>query len=220
MARRPAHAPLCTLVLSIVVVCAHAASDSLKNEHKPLGPVPAASTPDGASQPPATNAGFGRTALALGGVLALVIACGWAARAVARKAGGGGGILSALGPGGRSPSGVLEVLGRFPVGRGSTLVLLKMDRRVLLLNHNTSRMGGGAMNTLCEVTDPEEVASLLLRTRDADGDTLARRFQGLLAKEEGLMSREDRQPLVAEKELTPMSRPRAVSSRLSRGVQA
>jgi hypothetical protein len=79
---------------------------------------------------------------------------------------------------------VLEVLGRYPVGRGANLVLLKLDRRVLLLCQLHGKGGPqGAMSTLCEITDPEEVASILVKTRDAQGETLARKFQGVLARQ-------------------------------------
>jgi hypothetical protein len=90
--------------------------------------------------------------------------------------------MAALGAGGRAPSGILEVLGRYPVGRGSTLILLKMDRRVLLLCQGRGgKLGGTTMTTLTEVTDAEDVASILLKVRDEEGDTLASKFQGLLS---------------------------------------
>ena len=87
----------------------------------------------------------------------------------------GGGLASQIGAGGRAPSGVLEVLGRFPVARGQTLVLLKMDRRILLLG-----MGTAGFSTLAEITDPDEVASLLVKTRDDEGETLAAKFNAML----------------------------------------
>src|SRR5262249_34396680 len=71
-----------------------------------------------------------QTIAALAGVVALILVLGVVVKRVARR---GGGLLGALGPGGRAPSGLLEVLGRYPVGRGATLVLLKLDRRILLL---------------------------------------------------------------------------------------
>lgn len=96
-----------------------------------------------------------------------------------------GGLISQLGAGGRAPAGVLEVLGRYPVSRGSTLVLLKLDRRVLLTCQTVGRKHSGpAMATLCEIDDPEEVASLLMKTREDEGDSLAKKFQGMLARED------------------------------------
>lgn len=113
-----------------------------------------------------------QTLAALGVVLALIFllrAC------IRRLAGSGIGVAAKLGPGGRAPSGVLEVLGRYPVARGTTLVLLKIDRRVLLLSQSAD-----GFQTLCEITDPEEVASILIKTRDDDGETMSARFSSLL----------------------------------------
>lgn len=147
-------------------------------EHLPLGARSApAQVP--AVPPPTTAGATIQTALALGAVVTAIIIIGAVVRAVARRSGG---LQSALGAGGRSPSGVLEALGRFPVSRGTTLLLLKLDRRVLLVSHCTGR-GGGSMSTLAEVSDPEEVASILLKTRDEEGASLAQRFQGVLARE-------------------------------------
>ncbi len=134
-------------------------------------------------------------------VIALIVGVGAGVRAIAKRSGGG--LLSSLGPAGRAPSGVMEVLGRFPVGRGATLVLLKLDRRVLLVCQNSGRGSGGAMNTLTEITDPEEVASILLRTRDADGESIARKFEGLLAGESSSYNPPERQPLAAKEPARP-----------------
>jgi flagellar biogenesis protein FliO len=124
--------------------------------------------------------GMGKTAAATAMVLALIVVVALAIRAIARRQGG---LMAAMGPGGRAPGGLLEVLGRFPIGRGQTLVLLKIDRRVLLLSQSSGgRLGAGAgMNTLCEITDPEEVASILIKGRDEGGDSMAHRFRSMLA---------------------------------------
>jgi hypothetical protein len=53
---------------------------------------------------------FARTLGALGLVVVLIIALALVARRLARR----GGLMAQLGAGGRAPSGVLEVLGRFP----------------------------------------------------------------------------------------------------------
>ncbi len=120
-----------------------------------------------------------QTLASLVGVVALIGVLGFTVRLVSRRSGG---LMAALGAGGRAPSGLLEVLGRFPVGRGNTLVLLKMDRRVLLVSQGGGgKLGGATMTTLCEVTDPEDVASILLKVRDADGDSIARRFETMLS---------------------------------------
>jgi len=122
------------------------------------------------------------TAAPLLGVLALIIALAWAFRTVARRSGG---LASAMSAGGRAPAGVLSVLGRFPVGGGITLVLLQLDRRVLLLAHSPGsplRGKPGSMATLCEVSDEEDVASILLRTQDERGESLSSRFNEMLQR--------------------------------------
>jgi hypothetical protein len=95
------------------------------------------------------------------------------------------GLAASLGATGRSPAGLLEILGRYPVGSGSTLVLLKLDRRVLLLSQQRSgrvglRSGAAGFTPLCEVTDPDEVASILAKARDAEGESISARFRTLL----------------------------------------
>ncbi len=96
--------------------------------------------------------------------------------------------MGSIGPGGRAPSGLLEVLGRFPVSRGCTLVLLKLDRRVLLVSQTASRQGSG-MTTLCEITDPEEVAAILVKARDEEDESQARKFEAMLRGEGNAVSR-------------------------------
>ncbi len=80
---------------------------------------------------------------------------------------------------GSRPSGVVEILARFPVGRGHQLILLKLARRVVLLHHS-----GSTMTTLSEVSDPDEVAALLARveagTRRAGSE--AGRFKAALKR--------------------------------------
>jgi len=110
---------------------------------------------------------IGGTIVALAIVVGLILLLG----AVARRFGGG-----VLTRGGR-PSGVIEVLARYPVSRGQTLVLLKLHRRVLLVHQS-----GSAMTTLADVHEPEEVASLLARVeandRDRAGGGFARALTG------------------------------------------
>ncbi|MEO1130906.1 MAG: flagellar biosynthetic protein FliO [Planctomycetota bacterium] len=118
------------------------------------------------------DGGIVRTVVALGGIIALILGIRWLSVRAAR---GMGGLRGQLGAGGRSPSGLLVVLGRYPVARGQTLVLLKLDRRVLLLCQNSS-----GFSPLAEVTDPEDVASILTQARDDEGESLSNRFNALL----------------------------------------
>jgi hypothetical protein len=59
-------------------------------------------------------------------------------------------------------------------------VLLKVDRRVLLISQSSTRTGGVGMQTLCEITDPEEVASILIKTRDDEEASKAKTFEKIL----------------------------------------
>ena len=107
------------------------------------------------------------TITSLAVVVAVIVVVGVVFKAISAKSNG---LSSKIGAGGRSPAGILSVLGRYPLGRNQTLVLLQVDRRVLLLCQSASgKMGrGSAMHTLCELTDPDEVASILTK---AAGDT-------------------------------------------------
>lgn len=146
------------------------------SESRPLGRATANETPEHSQGRGATPTSLGvgavRTILALVFVVGLILFA-WAI--YRRLAAGAGGLGSQLSAGGRAPSGVLNVLGRYPISRGNTLVLLKLDRRVLLLNQTSAGFA-----TLAEVTEPEEVASLLLKTRDEEGQTISGRFAHLL----------------------------------------
>jgi len=147
-------------------------------ESLPLG-VPSPGAPGNASITPEQQPGIiSSTILPLALVIAVIVGLAALARAFMRSKGG---LVASLGAGGRAPSGVLEVLGRYPVGRGSTLVLLKLDRRVLLVAQSKAgKLGGAAFTTLSEITDPEDVASVLLKTRDESNDSISRRFTALL----------------------------------------
>ncbi|MBM4114055.1 MAG: flagellar biosynthetic protein FliO, partial [Phycisphaerae bacterium] len=67
------------------------------------------------------------------------------------------------------PSGVLEVLSRYPTGRGQHIALIRLGRRVLAV-HQSDR----SMTTLCEVDDADEVAELISKSREGARDSFAR----------------------------------------------
>ncbi len=119
--------------------------------------------------------GWLRTGLALAGVIGLLIVF----RFVLVRAGRRRGLGGALGAGGRAPSGVLSVLGRYPIARGRSLVLLQLDTRVLLLDQSSD-----GFKTLSEITDEREVASILMKTRDEEGASQVARFNGMLREME------------------------------------
>ncbi len=159
----------------------------------PLGaPPPAAAAPRtgtaliGAAEPEAAGEqGLGRTLLALAGVVALILGLSWMFKRASRAAGG---LTGSLGAGGRAPAGVVEVLARYPVAARHTLVVLRFDRRVLLCSMTGgSRSGGPAMTVLSELEDPEDVASVLIKSRDQAGETLARSFERSLREAERLV---------------------------------
>lgn len=135
---------------------------------------------------------FVRTAVSLGFVLALMVALAIGAKKLTRKYAGRS-LAAAMGPGGASPAGVLEILGRYPVARGQSLVLLKIDRRVLLLSHTVPAgrlraAAGATFTTLSEITDPEEVASILWRVREQSGQNDDERFGSILRQSEATYS--------------------------------
>ena len=82
-----------------------------------------------------------------------------------------GGLAGQIGAAGKSPSGLVSVLARYPLGRGQTLILLKVDRRVLLLCQSASGRvrGGVTTRTLSEITDAEEVASIIAKAEGTGG---------------------------------------------------
>jgi flagellar biogenesis protein FliO len=125
--------------------------------------------------------GWGQTIIALGGVILLIFGVAQVFKRLARTQGG---LAGQLGAGGTAPSGILEVIGRYPITTGLTLVVLKFDRRVLLVASSAATRGkhakGASMQTLCELSDPEDVASILLKSRSASGESIAQSFERAL----------------------------------------
>jgi flagellar biogenesis protein FliO len=166
IAAEPAARPAESAAVSVASDPAQRTPDSMRPLGKP-GPTPVAA-PAADSQPASSTDARSMPAwlsqvLALAGVVAVILLVGSLVRRFAPAAG----LMGALGPRGRAPSGVLEVLGRYPVSRQGVLVLLKVDRRVLLVSQTTGR-AGHRMETLTEITDPAEVASLVAKTADRD----------------------------------------------------
>lgn len=101
---------------------------------------------------------------ALGGVIGVILLL----RQVLRRVGD---PLAA-----RRPSGVVQVLSRFPFGRNQQIVLLQIGPRILCVHQSS-----GAVSTLCEVVDPGEVADL--RGRIEAGTPERQRFERELTRE-------------------------------------
>jgi len=150
-------------------------------ERLPLGPAvvsgaPAERATEGAETKSAsTGLGVWQTIGCTGAVIGLILAGRWVLVRSVRSPIGSSSVRSQLGMGGRAPSGVLFVLGRYPVSRGQSLVLIQLDRRVLLLSQS-----GTGFQTLAELRDPEEVASIIAKARDEEGESLSAKFSSLM----------------------------------------
>jgi flagellar biogenesis protein FliO len=127
-------------------------------------------TAKNATRPPADTGGFGaaRVAMALGAVIALILLMRWVARR----------FFGAAGPG-RSTRAV-QVLSRSPVTPRQQLVVLRVGRRLLVVAD-----GGAQMSTLTEITDPDEVASLIGQLQDDHTDRAGKSFGSLFGKMRG-----------------------------------
>ncbi len=167
-----------------------------KSEALPLGKAKesqALSKPAEDSTGKLMDPGTATTVGALATVLSVIGVIAYFARNAARKSGG---LWAAMGAGGRAPSGILEVLGRYPVGRGCTLVLLKLDRRILLVSQSSGgKLGGVTMTTLCEVDEAEDVASILLKSQDAETEQSRQKFEHMLTQEDRAYSKRGEIPI-------------------------
>jgi flagellar biogenesis protein FliO len=147
------------------------AAAPLSRETAPIGSLPVAASPVPAAAPTVipenTEPRGGLTNLLdpnrnelvrVGGALAVVLGLLILLRLAVRRWG------SAWLGGARRPSGVIEILARYPVARGQQLIVVKLVRRILLVHH-----GGNSMTTLAEVVDNDEVAALLTRIEAATG---------------------------------------------------
>ncbi len=142
---------------------------------------------DTGADAPMISQGDIQTIVALLGVVLLILGLGQVYKKLARSQGG---LVGQLGAGGTAPSGIIEVIGRYPISKGMTLVVLKFDRKILLLSHSQTRKGkwgsAASMQTLCELNDAEDVASILLKARSASGDSIAQSFEQTLREADSL----------------------------------
>ena len=174
---------------STTIELAPAATATASSESKPLGlPRTIRSTEQNhqlgdnpTTTPLKLGKEFVRTVATLAGVLMLIFALAHFYKRLARTKGG---LSGQIGAGGKAPAGLVEVLGRYPISSGMTLVVMRFDRKVLLLSHATpgrgKRSGVGSMQTLCEMSSPEEVASILGKVRDHEGDSISANFEKAL----------------------------------------
>lgn len=171
---------------------AAAATARERERATPIGPAAVDRTERGEAVKPTENAGTGVSLMSMAAPLAVVLGVIILGAAVVKKlAARQGGLAGSIGAGGKAPSGILEVLGRYPIARGQSLVLLRVDRRVLLLSHITGLRGSsGGFQTLCEITDAEDVASILLKVNEAEGAGPAAKFEQMLKTYEGQLPEE------------------------------
>lgn len=114
-----------------------------------------------------------RVVVALAVVIGLIALLRWVGRRV----------FGVAGPG-RSTRAV-QVLSRSPLSPKQNLVLIRVGRRLLVVAD-----GGGAMNTLSEITDADEVAALLGQLQDDHNDRAIKTFGNLFGKKRGDFERE------------------------------
>lgn len=143
------------------------------------GPRPLVTTNEA---PKSGGSSLWRTAGSLVLVLALIAGIAKIAQRLSRRT-----LMSATLGASRAPAGILEIIGRYPIGAGTTLMLLKVDRRILLLSQSGGaalslrRSAGASMTVLCEITGAEDVASILAKARDAEGESIAAKFRELMS---------------------------------------
>ncbi len=184
-------------------------------------PVAAGTQPSPA--PGAVDATGWRALLPMLGPLALVLVVIFVLAMVLKRATGNSASFMAA----RAPAGLLEVLGRYPVGRGQTLLLLKLDQRIVLMGQSApTRSAPGSMSTITELTDPQDVAAILLKVAESEGTGPAARFTSMLRDAEhtgtpkgvrgalhALAARVmPARPVVWDERLLPDTEPEALSS--------
>ncbi|MCH2162103.1 MAG: hypothetical protein MK085_09550 [Phycisphaerales bacterium] len=90
--------------------------------------------------------------------------------------------------GGSQPSGVVQILSRFPIGRGQQVLLLECGPRVILVHQQGGRSGGG-LTTLTEFVERDEIAELRRRL-EAGSRGSDQSFQKDLEQSLGLYGRD------------------------------
>ncbi len=132
-----------------------------------LGSVARPSASDGTLAASASKGFMGEllpTAAALGGTLLVIVLARSAVKRFGNKF-----------TGGKRPSGVVEILARYPVARAQNIVLVKVGRRVLV-----AHQGAQGMQTLSEFSSPEDVADILSRVEAGTRGSSEFSFDSLL----------------------------------------
>jgi flagellar biogenesis protein FliO len=124
----------------------------------------AASLGAGASESSAFMGQVVPTALALAGTIAAIFLAKMLMKRFGNRLGGG-----------KRPSGVVEVLARYPFARGHHIVLIKVGRRVLVTHQSAQ-----GIQTLSEFTSQADVADLIARCEAGARGTEQFSFDSLL----------------------------------------
>lgn len=148
-----------------------------------FSPASASSAAKQVSPGGATNSASNEGLMSMAVPLAVVVGVIFIVAAIFQRVLRAGGHLTS---GVRAPSGIMEMLGRYPVGRGQNLLLIKLDQRVLLIGQTLpSRGSAGSLSTLSELADGEDVASILLKVSESESAGPAAKFNKLLREHEG-----------------------------------
>lgn len=110
---------------------------------------------------------FGRVFLALGIVLGLILLMRWGSKKLFGR------NLSA------GSTRAITVLGRSLVTPRQHLMLVQVGRRIVVLANN-----GTQISTVCEITDPAEVAELVGQVRQERSDSMVKTFGTLFRRQE------------------------------------
>ena len=111
-----------------------------------------------------------RDALQVGGGLAVVVAILWLLRSLVRRGSArAGGLSSRAG----APSGVVNVLARYPLARGQQVMLMGVGQRILVVHQSA-----GTVQTLSELTDPDEVLALRMQINGTERTGAESEFSG------------------------------------------
>ncbi len=114
------------------------------------------------------------TLAALGVVIGLIFGARWLYTKM------GGAVVA-------RPSLVVEVLSRTPVAPKNHVLLLRVGQRVLIVGDSSS-----GLNTLADVTDPEEVASLLQSVSSHSERSVSKSFSAMVGRFNGDYDADDR----------------------------
>src|SRR5439155_12272344 len=126
-------------------------------------------SPSGSAAGSITGGGTFRVVLSLGAVLGLILLLYWASRRLMPR-----GAFAMTGS-----RAAVEVLARTAVSPRNKILLLRVGRRILVVGE-----GGQQLTTLCEITDPDETATLLGQIRGGE-QSASKSFASLLDQATG-----------------------------------